>query len=547
MEQLPWLSHALALSPQDAEKHFADEVVYWLNERGVVRGLTHHLVEACAISELSTNANSVWQAAYEVIRHRLPDCEHDAGIIETYLPEETPSWSIDESLIALLLARVSHPELKRKTTALVGLAKILSLYPSLAIAPLRYCFSLDTPLSSILAILRVIVEAEPTSYPITKALQNEFQGFAKSGLFGLRVLAKNLLERAGIETITVLGNFDYSISENIGQRKQVAVLSLDCNERIEHIAGFWPEFPSLVAKRFNYIWESSSIHKERSRLRQEAATSWLYNKLPQLRMFAWEDEVFECALNEILNGVDETLWRSGLWRAETNFELALSILPNLPLYIAKWHSRTVRPRLSLPHEQYDYTAGVETIRGDDEYSGWVRCGYVERELIIRGWHDFAGYVTAVSDIQFPDIVQSPDSYSPLLAVGEAETWFQLQEPTSKVIYSFRGPLVGVERVDDKLGLFPVLVLHPMLMATCHLRPYPDSRKYTLLDSSNQDAVVLRYWNTRPLDDAINSEHHRLEGCELLIRPDIFDRISQIGGSSPITVKKVFRSNDDNHS
>ncbi len=185
-EHLPWVAQALALSSENAANHLAAEVVYWLNEKSATSGITRHLVEACAVCDLNIDAHSVWQAAFEVIRHRLPGNENDPGVIERYAPAETPDWSVDESLVALLLARLSHPELKRKTTALAGLVSVIERSPDLLIGPLRHFFHIDTPLSSMLLVLQGLFKAEPLPFPITQALQDQFQCLRNSGIFGMR-------------------------------------------------------------------------------------------------------------------------------------------------------------------------------------------------------------------------------------------------------------------------------------------------------------------------------------------------------------------------
>jgi hypothetical protein len=106
-KHLPWLLRAGALSRDISLRALADEVAYLLNQQRHYIGITRHLIEALAAqAETREAAFEAWQAAYEVIRHRLPRNEADYYVFEKYEPVAVPAWPLDEALVFLLLARL---------------------------------------------------------------------------------------------------------------------------------------------------------------------------------------------------------------------------------------------------------------------------------------------------------------------------------------------------------------------------------------------------------------------------------------------------------
>jgi len=171
-KHLPWLLRAGALSQDASLRSLADEVAYLLNQQGYYLGITRHLIKALAAQvETREAAFEAWQAAYEVIRHRLPRNEADYCIFERYDPAIIPPWSLDEALVFLLLARMCHPELGREVTAAAGLVYAVSRSPEIVGGPLRLFLSVDAPVSSALLGLQALLTAESAPYPVTVAIR----------------------------------------------------------------------------------------------------------------------------------------------------------------------------------------------------------------------------------------------------------------------------------------------------------------------------------------------------------------------------------------
>ncbi len=546
-EHMPWMSRAQRLSNKDAFSTLANEIAHLLNNQRYIMGVTRHLVEVCASQGEPTVAFDTWYAAFEVIRHRLPGNENDISTFHTYSPGLVPQWSLDEALVALLLARVSHPEFMRKITALSGVSAVVSANSSLVIDPIVQFLRIDTPITSALIVLHAMVEAERDPYPVTVAAREELLGLYRSDVFGLRVLAEILLERAGIHPEEVRReNRTLLNSPTLPEWKVERILSIDEGGRVDDLGRIWPDFPSLVARRYDDAWEKSKTRKELSRYRHNAAMSRVRENLPPTELLFWEEELFECAFHEVLDGIDSYLRESDEWSSSLITEIGVRVLPRAYTHIAHWHSRTPRPPLLLPSEQQGSVEAVSPIQEIEEYAGWFRCGYFERELLMSedNWRSCTGTVTVMEGVQFPQEVGVPDTSKMPLAEGDSDAWWGPFEESVTPLNDFVGSMAGIDFVVDWLGKPPILTLRPILAGHFKLRaPESWQNQLVLTDADGLEAVVFRCWRVRPVGASISEENPRLEGCDLLIRADIFTQLQQSSLNPPLTVRLVHRSQE----
>jgi hypothetical protein len=66
----------------------------------------------------------------------------------------------------------------------------------------------------------------------------------------------------------------------------------------------------------------------------------------------------------------------------------------------------------------------------------------------------------------------------------------------------------------------------------------------LVDDNGQCAILFRNWSVRPLGGDIDTATPRLLGCELLIRGDVFDRISRSNAEDLTAVELVTVTSSD---
>lgn len=537
-EQLIWLDNSLALSTEDGERTLANELVYWLNDQHHILGITRHLIEFCAEYKPDI-VSDVWQAAFDVIQHRLPENEKDSSIFRSYNPANIPSWSSDEAIIMLLLARVSHPEFFRKRAALAGVANAISRLPEQVVNPLKHFLSLDTPVTSVLLVLHVLIEAETAPYPITNSIQEELENFYISDSFGFQVLSQTLLERIGQspdKEITDISGLQKTSSLPV--RKKEAILSLDWEKRVAEVSKFWSEFPNLVAERFDYIWETRSGVKERSENRLRAAFDSYYENLPPTPMLSWAEEIFECVFQEVLTGVIGQVAEDEESASFINNTIGSKILSDVHLQVANYYCRTPRPPLILPSKQLSAIEEVNPLNDPDRYAGWYRCGYFERELLISNDRRFDGFLNVMEGIEFHDNFASVGIHPPF-AETNGDYWWTNNEWEINLT-TFYGPLIGFDLRKDLLGISPIMVLHPAISKILKLKPSESWQSpLTLVDENKEDAAYFRSWHVRPVGSSVDSENVRLEGCDLIIRPDIFLNLTEKVGKPYRRVKIIF--------
>ncbi|MHC4543181.1 MAG: ATP-binding protein [Planctomycetota bacterium] len=195
-EHQPWFFRAVGLSEEIALRTLATGFADILTESIYTTGMVPQLVELFAGLHKEEIARNSWQSAYEVIQKRLFWSYAGTEPFVKYTLGSYQSLSLDQALVALLCARISHPELKRKLAAISGVASILSVNPECVIPAYQMLFAADTSFSSIVTLLQLLLESEPAPYPVTSQLRNKLELMSKCDSFALREVSKVILERA---------------------------------------------------------------------------------------------------------------------------------------------------------------------------------------------------------------------------------------------------------------------------------------------------------------------------------------------------------------
>lgn len=535
-----WLIHALELSREAALQCLAGRVAHFLYEPTYVIGITRHLIEFCVALGEPELAFRVWNEAFQVIQHRLPSHETTTGLFLPYIPEENSTYSVDEGLILLLLARATHPELERKITALSGLATLCELIPDSITVPFQKFLYRDTPITSILSVLQVLFQSEPAPYSLSIVLQDEFQQLTRCEIFGIRVLAKILLQRIGVEGDATYRRSEFTATP-VTSNKQEAVISLDWGDRVEQLTEIWTEFPILIAARFDQIWQSSELYREIAESRYRASNSLSQRNIPHTQILMWEQELFEVTFHEVLNNIDIQLWNEGEWSSQTIQEIAKQTIPCIKPQVSRWNSRVIRPSLLLPSVQKSLLSSVDSISDEDSHNGWYRCGYYERQLVFgnEAFPNLNCKIEVYAGIVFENKKSLLRTEQIPFGRGSSELmWFWQEGKVPVYLSSFRGPLVGLAWTRDYLGSRPVLGLPPKLSVRCGLSPIKYPGRLELLDSQGKSTVLFRWWSVRPLGDELSEQAPILQGCDLILRADIFKYICQLSTFSPVEIRTV---------
>lgn len=525
-EHLHWLTHANSISASITQTTLAREIGKILESQTYVIGITRRLVEFGQLWLTPQQQIEVWEAAYKVINHRLPESQADDGAFLEFKDYLVPNLSVDELLTQLLIVRVSHPEIERKRTALAGLKILIATEPSLISGVLPNALKQDSPLTSLRYILQLILDTEPAPYIITQKLKAGLSSGCRSDEFILRHLSTSLLRRIGIKTSPVLNPIPPKPTFQSAERTRIT-LTLDKGRRIPLLARIWDEFPPRIASRFETLFNLPQ-NKARVRNRHTAASSRSQKNIPETRFLFWEDELFELALSEILDPLDSILFSQGNWSEKNLQQLLTRLLPDLENYHAHWSSRTTRPIIPRPSQTVAGTFSVDKLSDSGDYKGWYRIALWEEEFVF----DTATYPKVIGTTEtYSGVILSP--HGPLgngvpLGIGSAEIWSPPPFTGSITPPPTNSPLATIYILGGQFGVHHILGLPPGLSSQLGLTRGANPR-FELVDSNNNPAAVYRHWKVKPLGNEIDEETPTLKGADLIISPNTMARCFSICG------------------
>lgn len=535
----PWLKRASELSEQIAQRTLANEIARILESQKYVIGVTRHLAELSAPWLTRQQQIEIWEAAYQVINHRLPVSQDDEGTFVPFQVGLGQGWAEDDLLGLLLIARVSHPELQRKMAGLAGLALLVRVESRVVQRALHHALRQDTPVSTLTALLHLLWIEEQPPYAITIALKDELTTWCSVIDFSLRHLSSLLLKRAGLPGIIT---FPPAPPKPVfPSAKELAVtLSLDGGRRVESLGKLWDELPGRTAAKMDQYW-ASETNKDRAKNRHRAAWSSTQRGIPQTRMLFWENELFDLALEEVSGPLDAILFAKGRRTERFMLQVLKVLLPDLEQYVPHWNSRVVRPPLEKPSEQRAGTTPIGPLVDSAEFNGWFRVALWECEMV----SDETTYPTVKEKVEvFGGIVlnysgRGSDGDVPL-GKGVREMWWPPAFSGKLSAVPSNSPLAGLMILGGRLGVHHVLGLPPVLSSQMTLRRSPASR-LELVDSNGRVAVVYRQWRVRPLGTDIDEETMAIRGADLVISPETMERIQIIGGAQMAWVTQPFRT------
>lgn len=202
-DRLDLWRQAHAADADTAARNLADQVAHAVTEGSYHRtiGVSLALVSAFAVqpphaSPPAASALVCWDAAYEVIAHRLPGRAHlDHG---AYLPvpEQTTQHGIDTALCRLALATLALPERGDKRRALIAATVLLAGRPGPAQAALSHVLSFSLGAGPLTWLLTVLHSHLPDG-PLDAALLDQLVTLCGSDMLSVRAEASAVLARAG--------------------------------------------------------------------------------------------------------------------------------------------------------------------------------------------------------------------------------------------------------------------------------------------------------------------------------------------------------------
>ncbi|MGA5444312.1 AAA family ATPase [Streptomyces griseoincarnatus] len=189
-----------AVAGQDLANQVANAVANPSYSRTV--GVSQALVSAFAIQPPdasrppAADALACWDAAYDVIAHRLPgDARLGDGVYHP-VPEPATQHDIDTALCRLAVATISLPERGDKRRALLAATVLLAARPRQAQAALAHVLSFGLGAGPLTWLLTVLHSHLPDG-PLDAALHDQLVALCTSNMLSVRVEASAVLTSAG--------------------------------------------------------------------------------------------------------------------------------------------------------------------------------------------------------------------------------------------------------------------------------------------------------------------------------------------------------------
>lgn len=525
------LHRAMQLDRDLALQTLADETARTVRLGGF-SGIAKHLIEQISDWGDYEVATKAWEEAFTVLASRLP-LPGPKPYFEPLNPTDVITWSIDEALGALLLARIGNASLPRKIEALSGLQRLLIAKPEVLSAPLKWLLTRDATVSTVQTVLQILLETPADITGIVTSLAEPLQGYAGSDAWTLSWLAEKLLDRGGQH---------FAVTRTRPQRAvnspSAAGLSLtefaDVGDVLKDLESLWPDLPAIVAHRMDALAQDNDHFKHYLKERNEIRFGTSRECVPGA-VITWPTELFIAVLDEVLMGLHELLWSRGLWSPDVEGEVATRILPYTGVHMALDASRVPRPNWSPAHEAKDQLGDIVRIPdGEPSYGGWIRLGLYEQSLLRSDDHNYGRPNRSI--LRSAAIVTTElDGTVPARAVptppGDIGSWWFDVSGHEARAAARRPQLTRLGFVNDWLGRSIALLPPLPLRYWAQLQPSDYGAPMRWLDPDGRVAVALRTWRVR--DQSSGPEGHGILGCDLLMRPDLLEVLEQVYGASPL--------------
>lgn len=510
-----------------AKKVFSEELGRRLKYTDYGAGITQSLIERLRDWEYYAEAGECWEEAFKVIEHRLTLTRKYIYFAE-YKYSESNSLDINEGIILLILLRLSEPRKTRKISALLSVTNILKLLPHLLYKPIESFALSSTPTSSLLLIMEILYYLEDNPFIITNGIKEVLELYVNSPIWGARVLSYSLLNRAGLDYNlydNVYSSFTPSSENNF---YDPYLLKVDPTNSLEKLSLLVPELPIQIE---NFLREEFKKAPNKELMQETIKLRYgrYRDVVPAVDVLTWHDELFISELNNCAQSLKKNLEQDHLWSMQTEEELVLCTLPDLPFHLGIYQSRVTRPLLPYPSELTIGLCPVNTVMNDPTYEGWVQLACIEHEYLNEehGFSSPSEKVINISGITYiPEHSIEPSNFIPLVRANEEIWWVKDLECMINIYTNMWNPIVGISYISDIFGdsflLIPPLEI---LLLEENLITADFSEKLCLRDCQGKELVRLRSWEVH--GDQINSDAYKLRGMDLIVHPIVFEKFNKL--------------------
>ncbi|OCZ70595.1 ATP-binding protein [Acinetobacter pittii] len=528
---------AKSLNEDLTTKVFSEELGRRLKYTDYGAGITQSLIERLRDWGYYTEAIDCWHEAFSVIEHRLTLTKISHYFAE-YRSSDPIGHDIDESLILIILLRLSEPRKSRKLATLTSFTSILKYLPNLLSKPLTWFACNSTPTSSLLLILEIIFLLEDKPFTLSKGIKDTLEIYANSSIWGAQVISRSLLDRAGLSYEAYNNINGYSGSNSQTYLPNPYIMQLDPTKSLETLSLYVPSLPSEIEsfldaelkKNFNMELMSETIELIYGRSR---------DVIPPVDGLTWREELFIAELNNCGQALQQDLKAEGLWSLEAEEQLVFHMLPNIESHLGIYQSRVTRPALLLPNELTNGISPITIVKNDPKYENWVQLACMETQYINEE-HSFSRPNKLIKNISGLSLISQlsslPQNFMPVKDGIENLWWTK----NGEIMIHLGGgltSLVGVSISTDMLGkdfIFTPPV--ELLLITPDYMPADFNEKLCLKDSQGQEFLRLRSWEVR--EEQISSETYTLKGMDLIVHPEIFAKLNIMYNSSLVNYQFI---------
>lgn len=518
-------ARAIRLDDETAWSVLADEVADSVAYGGEY-GVTAHMIELLIAGGRIDDGFAAWEAACAVVTFRLPSSGPQDNVSIPYDHDvEDPSGALAESIVA----RMNHYLLHERRLAAAGVALLARHSPTSIAAGLRLAAMNGAPSSTLIALLHLVSTYESQPYEATQAAAPELQSIARGDLVSARVLARRLLERAGL-TIPLPPPLAGPVVPLPSEERTAMLIKAIGALRIEQVDRFWPEFGQRVVAILDKRLKSEELKERMQRAIRQIDPS---RKGRHIAVWLPVDEEIEHVLQTTGAAVRVAMAQRGILDPHVEDQVGMALLGDVEIGVRLALSRIVRPHyIPVPSSLTPGYSACDVITVlDGVHAGWVVAGSRETELTIGDGYNkpVEGRIEVYSGV----VLGGPiDSEGLPFGHGKSIVW-RLRPPIGVTAGRFHGPLTGLEILRDPFGSLEILSPHPDVSLAAQLAPARFECGLTLVDAEMKPAVVCRVWRERPIGDEYPGDReHRLAGMHLLVRRDVFESFSA-GAPQPL--------------
>ncbi len=522
---------ALEANEDTAWSTLADEVGEAVADGGQY-GVTTHLIELLAGMGRSNDAFAAWDAACGVITYRLPSVGQRDSIRIVY-DEECENST--EMLWAAMIMRVNSAAHQEKRAA--ALAVFLGIrYDATAFSvALKFALSHDVPVSTLTIVLQLVELYEQSPYEVTSGAIAELQAAASMPYVTARVLARSLLERAGL--VVAMPTSSEPGVALISEERATEIESAIGRARFSKAIEIWPDFVPL----FGTCFEAARASDE-AKAQMERTIRRFGAKREGRRLALWTpvDEQIERCLQTTGAGVRAAVAKHGVLNPEVEGVIGRSFLGRADLGIRISLSRTIRPiYLQSPSTAGDGTTVSPLITGDrGQFSGWVVLAHQETQLQIGDGYD---HPVSAKHVLHAGVVfrEWKDDGGLPLGYPYPKMWQSAAWKNIGASHSFGGPIAALGLKRDAFSRIEFLAPHPVILVASSLDLAPSERGLMFVDSAGSPAVVCVNWQRKLIGEKDLADIEPTQyGMALFARQDVLEAVAALAEMPPTYVTVV---------